>query len=75
MLEDRTNSAQELVPSLQEEYEQIMRELEQEKALVAEIEACDQQYLSELKTTLAEQGCVIFPLLSQGLTLAILALS
>lgn len=32
-----------------------MRELEQERAAVAEIENCDQTFLSELKTTIAEQ--------------------
>lgn len=32
-----------------------MRELEQEQADVAEIETCDQDYLSELKTEITEQ--------------------
>jgi hypothetical protein len=35
-----------------------MGELEQEKALVAEIENSDQMYLSELKTTISEQKSV-----------------
>lgn len=36
-----------------------MRELEQEKLLVAEIENSDQKYLSELKTTISEQKSVL----------------
>ena len=55
VLEVITNQAQALVPSLREEYEQVTRELEQEKVLVAEIENSDQEYLNELKTTISEQ--------------------
>jgi hypothetical protein len=54
-LEVIINQAQALVPSLQEEYEQVAQELEQEKAFVAEIESSDQEYLNELKTTISEQ--------------------
>ena len=43
------------MPSLREGYQQVLRELEEEKTLVAEIENSDQQYLNELKTTIAEQ--------------------
>lgn len=32
-----------------------MKELEQEEAIAAEIESCDQEYLNELKGTIAEQ--------------------
>jgi kinetochore protein Spc7/SPC105 len=32
-----------------------MRELEQEQAEVEEIESCDQDYLNELKASIAEQ--------------------
>ncbi len=35
-----------------------MRELQQEQAEVAEIEQCDQEYLNELKTSIAEQKYV-----------------
>lgn len=44
-----------LVPVLEKEYEAIMQELEKEQAEVAEIEACDQDYLNELKSEIAEQ--------------------
>ena len=48
--------AENLLPSLREEHAQVIRELEQEQSIAAEIENCDQGYLSELKVTLAEQG-------------------
>ena len=34
-----------------------MEELEREQADVAELEACDQDYLNELKGSIAEQRC------------------
>ena len=34
-----------------------MEELEREQADVAELEACDQDYLNELKDSIAEQRC------------------
>lgn len=49
--------AQTTLPNLREEYAQIMAELEQEQADVAEIENSDQDYLSELKATITEQRC------------------
>jgi hypothetical protein len=54
-LEGVTKQVQALVPSLREEYDQVLSELEQEKALVVEIENSDQKYLSELKNTISEQ--------------------
>ncbi|KAI5993840.1 hypothetical protein EDC04DRAFT_2872627 [Pisolithus marmoratus] len=48
--------AQSILPSLQQEYDQLMEELEQETAEIAELEACDQGYLKELKVSIAEQG-------------------
>ncbi|KAK0198720.1 Spc7 kinetochore protein-domain-containing protein [Armillaria mellea] len=45
-----------IVPALQQEYDSIMRELQQEQAEVAEIEQCDQDYLNELKASIAEQN-------------------
>ncbi|KAF7978879.1 hypothetical protein HWV62_44371 [Athelia sp. TMB] len=54
-LEGINGQAQTLVPQLREEYEQVMRELEAEKACVAEIEGCDQKYLNELKAEIAVQ--------------------
>lgn len=50
-----------LLPQLREEYEQVMRELEAEQACVAEIESCDQKYLSELKAEIAVQELVYLP--------------
>jgi kinetochore protein Spc7/SPC105 len=44
-----------VIPDLEREYEQIMAELERERDEVAEIEACDQDYLNELKASIAEQ--------------------
>lgn len=44
------------MPLLREEHAQIMRELEQEQSVAAEIENCDQAYLNELRATLEEQG-------------------
>jgi hypothetical protein len=43
------------LPALEEEYAQVKQELELEEADVAEIENCDQEYLSELKAEITEQ--------------------
>jgi predicted RNase H-like nuclease (RuvC/YqgF family) len=48
--------AESILPSLREEHAEAIREFEEEQRIAAEIENCDQEYLSELKTTLAEQG-------------------
>jgi len=40
---------------MEREYEELMRELEHEQAEVKEIEESDQDYLNELKATIAEQ--------------------
>lgn len=47
-----------VIPELEREYEKLMRELEKEQAEVTEIEAGDQDYLNELKATIAEQKLV-----------------
>lgn len=47
-----------IIPALQQEYEELVRELGQEQAEVAEIEGSDQDYLNELKATIAEQKYV-----------------
>ena len=44
------------MPLLREEHAQIMKEMEQEQSVAAEIENCDQAYLNELRATLEEQG-------------------
>ena len=41
--------------TLRQEYEEVMAELKKDEEEVAEIENCDQEYLNELKTSLAEQ--------------------
>ena len=41
--------------TLRQEYEEVMAELKKDEEEVAEIESCDQEYLNELKTSLAEQ--------------------
>lgn len=58
ILEDVNRRAQEIIPALQEEYDQLMKELEQEQADVADIENCDQEYLNDLKASIAEQEYV-----------------
>lgn len=45
----------ECLPSLQREYEEVLRDLEREQLEVAEIDACDQDYLNDLKTSILEQ--------------------
>ncbi|KAH9949433.1 Spc7 kinetochore protein-domain-containing protein [Amylocystis lapponica] len=47
--------SQELLPELREEYSRVIAELKQEEADIAEIENADQDYLHELKSTIAEQ--------------------
>lgn len=54
-LEPIKKSVEELVPTLDKEYNEIMQELEREQAEVAEIEASDQDYLNDLKVSIAEQ--------------------
>ncbi|KAF9229625.1 hypothetical protein BS17DRAFT_688618 [Gyrodon lividus] len=56
LLEGIIRQAQDVVPALQQEYDQLMEELAKEQAEVAELEGCDQDYLNELKATIAEQG-------------------
>lgn len=48
-------TADAILPDLEKEYEQLMQELEQEESEVEEIESCDQDYLNELKASIAEQ--------------------
>ncbi|KAK7029013.1 hypothetical protein VNI00_014723 [Paramarasmius palmivorus] len=55
-LEQLKARTDELVPALQQEYDEIMRELEREQQEVIDIEQCDQDYLNELKTSIAEQN-------------------
>ncbi|KAJ7770895.1 Spc7 kinetochore protein-domain-containing protein [Mycena maculata] len=47
---------EQVLPALEREYEEVMRELEQQQAEVAEIENSDQGYLNELKASIAEQN-------------------
>ncbi|KAJ7596756.1 Spc7 kinetochore protein-domain-containing protein [Mycena floridula] len=55
-----------VVPQLQREYEEIVRELEREQAEVAEIEQCDEQYLNELRASIAEQNLEVESLRSEA---------
>jgi kinetochore protein Spc7/SPC105 len=48
-------SGEELVAALEKEYDELLQELEHEQAEVAEIEASDQNYLNDLKDSIAEQ--------------------
>ena len=57
-LEGIINQAQGMLPSLRDEYAQIMAELEKEEADIAEIESSDKNFLSDLKVSIAEQECV-----------------
>lgn len=43
------------MPTLEKEYNEILKELEREQAEVVEIEASDQDYLNELKVAIADQ--------------------
>ncbi|KAF9452580.1 hypothetical protein P691DRAFT_772204 [Macrolepiota fuliginosa MF-IS2] len=56
ILEPIKKATEELVPTLEKEYDEIMQELEREQAEVAEIEASDQEYLNDLKVSIAEQN-------------------
>jgi hypothetical protein len=59
-LEEPKKLIVDVIPELEREYEELMRELEKEQAEVTEIEAGDQDYLNELKATIAEQKWVLF---------------
>ncbi|KAH9004218.1 Spc7 kinetochore protein-domain-containing protein [Lactarius hatsudake] len=59
ILESVIQQAESFLPSLREEHARVMKELEQEESIAAEIANCDQEYLSELKATLAEQGAAL----------------
>ncbi|PIL30949.1 hypothetical protein GSI_07118 [Ganoderma sinense ZZ0214-1] len=48
--------AQDRLPELRKEYEEVTRLLEQEQADIDEIENSDQDYLNELKASIAEQS-------------------
>ena len=58
ILEGIISQAQGMLPSLRDEYAQIMAELEKEEADIAEIENSDKNFLSDLKVSIAEQECV-----------------
>lgn len=44
-----------MLPDLRQEYDEVMRILQQEQADIDEIENSDKDYLNELKATIAEQ--------------------
>ena len=50
--------AQDILPALRQEYDEVIRLLEQEQADIDEIENSDKDYLNELKASIAEQRCV-----------------
>ncbi|RDX56232.1 hypothetical protein OH76DRAFT_1427885 [Lentinus brumalis] len=51
--------AQDILPELRQEYEEVTRLLAQEQADIDEIENSDKDYLNELKATIAEQSTEI----------------
>jgi kinetochore protein Spc7/SPC105 len=55
VIESIKEAADEAIPLLQQEYDEIVRVLKKEGAEAAEIEASDQDYLNELKASIAEQ--------------------
>ena len=57
-LEELDRSADGLISELEQVYQSLTEELEREQAEVAEIESGDQDYLNELKATVAEQKYV-----------------
>ncbi|KAI0257325.1 Spc7 kinetochore protein-domain-containing protein [Lactifluus subvellereus] len=58
-LDTMIEQAESILPSLREEHAEAIREFEEEQRIAAEIENCDQEYLSELKATLSEQGAAL----------------
>ncbi len=58
--------AQDILPELRQEYEEVTRLLAQEQADIDEIENSDKDYLNELKATIAEQRYVPKSLLSHS---------
>ncbi|KAA1468477.1 hypothetical protein DENSPDRAFT_814750 [Dentipellis sp. KUC8613] len=54
-LESTIAQTQSILPSLREEHARVMKELEEEQSIANEIEHCDQDYLNELNSTIAEQ--------------------
>ncbi|KAL6299649.1 Spc7 kinetochore protein-domain-containing protein [Sparassis latifolia] len=58
VLADLMKEAQDILPALRGEYAQVMAELQQEQADISEIENSDQDFLNELKATIAEQQYV-----------------
>jgi kinetochore protein Spc7/SPC105 len=57
-LEEINKCATQIIPTLEAEYEEVMRELELEQAAVDEIERSDMNYLNELKASITEQKLV-----------------
>ncbi|TFK30384.1 hypothetical protein FA15DRAFT_751438 [Coprinopsis marcescibilis] len=55
-LEALNAAAHEVIPGLEQDYADIMEELEREQAEVKEIDESDQDYLNELKASIAEQN-------------------
>ncbi|KAI0651524.1 Spc7 kinetochore protein-domain-containing protein [Trametes meyenii] len=51
--------AQDVLPTLRDEYAEVMRLLQQEQADIDEIENSDKDFLNELKATIAEQSTEI----------------
>lgn len=63
-LETVVAGVQGLLPALREGHARVMKELEEEQSIVAEIEQCDQDYLKELKNLISDQAWVFLPMLS-----------
>jgi len=55
ILDSLRQMGDEIIPVLKEQYEVIKKELEKEEEEVAEIDASDQTYLDELKSSIADQ--------------------
>ena len=58
VLEGIVKEVQGQLSSLREEYQLATKDLEEETALIKEIESSDQDYLNELQATIAEQAYV-----------------
>ena len=52
--------AQDMLPELRQEYEEVTRLLAQEQADIDEIENSDKDFLNELKATIAEQRYLLW---------------
>jgi hypothetical protein len=69
VLRDFLGKSSNLVPELQRQYEALVDELDKEHKEIAEIQNSDEDYLNELKSSIAEQEFVPPMIAPSSLTL------